>query len=31
MGARSHITKWASSLVIRIPQSVAEQWGVRHP
>ena len=29
MGARSHIVRWGSSLAIRIPQSVAEQWGVR--
>jgi antitoxin MazE len=29
MGARSHIAKWGSSLAIRIPKPVAEQWGVR--
>ena len=29
MGSRSHIAKWGSSLAIRIPKPVAEQWGVR--
>ena len=29
MGARSHIVRWGSSLLIRIPKQVAEQWGVR--
>ena len=29
MDARSHIVRWGSSLAIRIPKSVAEQWGVR--
>ena len=29
MGARSHIAKWGSSLAVRIPKPVAEQWGVR--
>ena len=29
MGARSHIVRWGTSLAIRIPKSVAEQWGVR--
>lgn len=29
MGARSHIARWGSSLAIRIPKPVAEQWGVR--
>lgn len=28
MGARSHIVRWGSSLAIRIPKLVAEQWGV---
>ena len=28
MGARSHIAKWGSSLAIRIPKPVAEQWGI---
>lgn len=29
MGARSHVARWGSSLAIRIPKPVAEQWGVR--
>ena len=29
MGASSRIAKWGSSLAIRIPKPVAEQWGVR--
>ncbi len=29
MGARSYISRWGSSLAIRIPQSIAEQWGVQ--
>ena len=29
MGAKSHIAKWGSSLAVRIPKPVAEQWGVR--
>lgn len=28
MGAKSHISKWGTSLAIRIPKAVAEQWGV---
>lgn len=28
MDARSHIVRWGTSLAIRIPKSVAEQWGV---
>ncbi len=29
MGAKSHIARWGSSLAVRIPKPVAEQWGVR--
>ena len=29
MGAKSHIAKWGTSLAIRIPKPVAEQWGVQ--
>ncbi len=29
MGARSHVAKWGSSLAVRIPKPIAEQWGVR--
>ena len=29
MGTKSHISKWGSSLALRIPKSIAEQWGVR--
>ena len=27
MGAKSHVTKWGSSLAVRIPKPIAEQWG----
>ncbi len=29
MGAKSHIAKWGTSLAVRIPKPIAEQWGVR--
>ncbi len=29
MGTKSHISKWGSSLAVRIPKPIAEQWGVR--
>ncbi len=29
MGARSQVARWGSSLAIRIPKPIAEQWGVR--
>ena len=29
MGVRSHISKWGTSLAIRIPRAIAQQWGVR--
>ena len=29
MGAKSHISKWGTSLAIRIPKPIAEQWGVQ--
>ena len=28
MGVKSHVSKWGSSLAIRIPKAVAEQWGI---
>ena len=28
MGARSHVSRWGSSLAVRIPKALAEQWGV---
>ncbi len=28
MGANLHIGKWGSSLAVRIPKAIAEQWGV---
>ena len=28
MGIKSHVSKWGSSLAVRIPKAVAEQWGV---
>ena len=29
MGARSHVSRWGSSLAVRIPKPIAEQWGVQ--
>ena len=29
MGTKSHVSRWGASLAVRIPKSVAEQWGVR--
>ncbi|WP_419939420.1 AbrB/MazE/SpoVT family DNA-binding domain-containing protein [Candidatus Palauibacter sp.] len=29
MGASSHVARWGSSLAVRIPKPVAEQWGVQ--
>lgn len=29
MGAKSHVSKWGSSLAVRIPKPIAEQWGVQ--
>ena len=29
MGAKSHVAKWGSSLAIRIPKPIVEQWGVQ--
>ena len=29
MGAKSHISRWGTSLAIRIPKPIAEQWGVQ--
>ena len=28
MGAKSHVSRWGSSLAVRIPKALAEQWGV---
>ena len=28
MGVKSHVSKWGSSLAIRIPKAIAEQWGI---
>ena len=28
MSAKSHIAKWGTSLAVRIPKPIAEQWGV---
>ena len=28
MGAKSHVGKWGTSLAVRIPKPIAEQWGV---
>ena len=28
MGANLHIRKWGSSLAVRIPKAIVEQWGV---
>lgn len=29
MGAKSYVSRWGSGLAVRIPQSIAEQWGVQ--
>ncbi len=29
MGTKSHVSRWGASLAVRIPKSVAAQWGVR--
>ena len=29
LSAKSHISKWGTSLAIRIPKAIAEQWGVQ--
>ncbi|MDE0100022.1 MAG: AbrB/MazE/SpoVT family DNA-binding domain-containing protein [Truepera sp.] len=29
MGAKSYVSRWGSSLAVRIPKPVAEQWGVQ--
>jgi len=29
MSATSRISKWGTSLAIRIPKAIAQQWGVR--
>ena len=29
MGAKSRISKWGTSLAVRIPKPIAEQWGVQ--
>ena len=28
MGAKAHVSKWGTSLAVRIPKPIAEQWGV---
>ncbi len=28
MGANLHVRKWGSSLAVRIPKAIAEQWGI---
>ena len=28
MCAKSHVARWGGSLAVRIPKSIAEQWGV---
>ena len=29
MGIMSHISKWGTSLAVRIPKSIAQQWDVQ--
>ncbi len=29
MGAKSHVSRWGTSLAVRIPQPIAGQWGVQ--
>ena len=28
MGATLHVRRWGSSLAVRVPKAIAEQWGV---
>lgn len=28
MGVKSNVSRWGSSLAVRIPKAIAEQWGV---
>ena len=28
MGTQSHVARWGSSLAVRIPKPLAEEWGV---
>ena len=28
MGTQSHVARWGSSLAVRIPKQLAEEWGV---
>ena len=28
MGVKTRVSKWGTSLAIRIPKSIAEQWGI---
>ncbi len=29
MGVNTHVSRWGTSLAIRIPKPIAEQWGVQ--
>ncbi len=29
MSATTHVSKWGSSLAVRIPKAIAEEWGVQ--
>ena len=29
MGVKAHISKWGTSLAVRIPKPIAQQWGVQ--
>ena len=29
MGAKTHVSRWGTSLAVRIPKAIVEQWGVQ--
>ena len=29
MGAKTHVSRWGTSLAVRIPKAIAAQWGVQ--
>ena len=29
MGVRTYVTQWGTSLAVRIPKPIAEQWGIQ--
>ena len=29
MGAKTHVSRWGTSLAVRIPKAIVEQWGIQ--